>query len=254
MTTIYLNREQIHCGNLILVNQEYPLRETATDEPDSALVAVGGKTESVLLRRQAARLLECLMTELNGWKYIAPVSGFRSPDEQQKIWDDSLRENGPSYTRTYVALPDHSEHQTGMAIDLGLRREKIDFICPAFPYHGICQQFRLRAADYGFIQRYPAGKEDITGIGEEPWHFRYVGVPHAKIMTEGQMTLEEYSRFVRDFPYGKQSLRMNIDGHRILISYLAATEETMELLLDSKHPYTISGNNIDGFLLTEWRT
>ena len=75
-----------------------------------------------------------------------------------------------------------SEHQTGLAIDLGLASEEIDVIRPNFPYSGVCAAFRKQAADYGFILRYPAGKEAVTGIAYEPWHFRYVGVPHARFM------------------------------------------------------------------------
>ena len=85
-------------------------------------------------------------------------------------------ENGEEFTNQFVARPGHSEHQTGLAIDLGLKQPDIDFLRPYFPYKGICQTFRELSTDYGFIERYPAGKEAITGIAHEPWHFRYVGV------------------------------------------------------------------------------
>ena len=55
-------------------------------------------------------------------------------------------------------------------------------------------------AQYGWVQRYPAGKEAITGIGHEPWHFRYVGQPHATLMAERDLTLEEYIAWIRAFP------------------------------------------------------
>ena len=70
--------------------------------------------------------------------------------------------------------------------------EHMDFICPEFPYDGICGHFRALAPDYGFILRYTKEKEAITGISEEPWHFRYVGVPHARIITDRGLCLEEY--------------------------------------------------------------
>ena len=85
-----------------------------------------------------------------------------------------MRESGRKFTETYVAVPGHSEHETGLAIDLGLKQDVIDFIRPEFPYEGICQRFRQLAPKYGFIERYPKGKEEVTGIGQEPWHFRYV--------------------------------------------------------------------------------
>lgn len=150
MKQITLSRDALHRGALILVNA---LHKAAWDRPET-LAAVGN---GVQLERQTAALLEELMQEIGGWDSIIPVSGWRSMAEQQAIWDSCLQENGPEYTQTYVAVPGHSEHQTGLAVDLGLHQEHIDFICPEFPDTGICGQFKERAADYGFILRYPAG-------------------------------------------------------------------------------------------------
>ena len=124
------------------------------------------------------------------------------PDHAQFLrsgYLQSLLENGEEFTNKFVARPGHSEHQTGLAIDLGLKQPDIDFLRPNFPYEGICQTFRELAADYGFIERYPVGKEAITGIAHEPWHFRYVGVPHAKIMVDHNWTLEEYHLHLSPF-------------------------------------------------------
>jgi len=175
-------------NSLILVNLShgYP----ADMEQD--LIPVHKDYPCILLEREAARALTRLMAELDGWKHIVPVSGWRSWEEQQAIYEESFRENGPEFTKRYVAPPGHSEHQTGLAIDLGLRQGEIDFIRPLFPYEGISQRFRELAPVYGFIERYPAGKEDITGIAHEPWHFRYVGTPHAEKMTVLGLALEEY--------------------------------------------------------------
>ena len=170
---------------LVLVNARHACPEEVPD-----LVVVGGSP--VLLEREATRALEALMAELDGWRFIVPVSGWRSFQEQADIYQSSLAEHGRSFTQKYVALPGHSEHQTGLAIDLGLRGPELDFIRPAFPYEGICQRFRERAADFGFVERYPAGKETVTGIAHEPWHFRYVGPAHARELVRRRLVLEEY--------------------------------------------------------------
>ena len=128
------------------------------------------------------------------------MSGWRSQQEQQRIWDDSMAEHGETFTRQYVALPGCSEHQTGLAIDLGKAAGYIDFIRPAFPYDGVCGRFRRLAARYGFIERYQRGKEEVTGISAEPWHFRYVGAPHAQLMETNGLCLEEYRDFLRQGP------------------------------------------------------
>ena len=70
--------------------------------------------------------------------------------------------------------------------------EEIDFICPEFPNFGIFRKFRERMADFGFVERYVSGKEMITGIGIEPWHFRYVGKEAASVIMERDITLEEF--------------------------------------------------------------
>lgn len=245
MKVITLKSENIHKGPLILVNPKYK----AAWEAPSELIAVG---ENVLLERQAATLLNQLMQEIGGWASIVPVSGWRSMAEQQAIWDDTLRESGPEYTRTYVALPGCSEHQTGLAIDLGLRQEHIDFICPEFPDTGICGEFRRRMTDYGFILRYPAGKEQITGIGHEPWHFRYVGVPHARIMVENGLILEEYIPWLQQFDSPLHPYCIRLSGRAVYVSYIPASQPLTRIEINDAAPYMISGNNVDGFILTQW--
>ncbi|RDU24913.1 M15 family metallopeptidase [Anaerosacchariphilus polymeriproducens] len=249
MNKISLTKEQIYFGSLILVNHEYPLVEMGLDPLVTNL-----EKSDIKLQRQASVLLSNLMREINGWKEIVPVSGWRSLGEQQKIWNDTVKERGWEYARKYVAVPGHSEHQTGLAIDLGLNQNNIDFICPEFPYFGICQQFRERAASYGFIERYPAGKESITGIGHEPWHFRYVGVPHAQIIINEGLTLEEYISFIKQFYYGNKTYSIHGGGQNISISYISAIQAAdTEIKVGHNKPYSISGNNTDGFILTEWR-
>ena len=240
----------IHAGNLILVNSRYQYREP---EPPN-LVPIGETGPQVKLNRRAAALFSELMQKIGGYGQIVPVSGFRTRKEQQAIWDGSLRENGGAFTRKYVAAPGHSEHETGLAIDLGLRKDKIDFIRPDFPYNGICDIFRENAAKYGFIERYPAGKESVTNIGHEPWHFRYVGVPHALVMRENGLTLEEYIGALRGCPYGKQPLCYQNNGLCAAVSYLRASRgKTTAFEIEADLPYSVSGDNIEGFVITEWR-
>lgn len=248
--TLSLLNAQIYSGNLILVNREFGFVEQSTDE----LLPVQEEFSHIKMQRRAVVLLSKLLDDIQAWNSIVPVSGWRSLQEQQDIWDDTRRERGLEFAQKYVALPGHSEHQTGLAIDLGLKQDKIDFVCPEFPYHGICQTFRSRAADYGFVERYPAGKEHITGIGHEPWHFRYVGIPHAKIMARNELTLEEYISFIKQFPYGKRRLSIQLGGQGLFVSYRKADiPDKTELNIDERAPYSLSGNNMDGFILTEWR-
>ena len=188
MNRLYWKNEMLYDRYLVLVNASHPYSE----EKSIRLLPVCPGEPDILLEERAQRQLSLLMEEIGGWEGIVPVSGWRSLQEQQEIFDTSIRESGEELTRKFVALPGCSEHQTGLAIDLALKKEKVDFICPEFPYTGICQKFRERAAAFGFIERYRREKEVITGISQEPWHFRYVGTPHAEFMERHGLCLEEY--------------------------------------------------------------
>lgn len=246
MNPILAGPQGIHCGSLILVNAQHPVQlETA-----ERYVPIPGS--GVLLQQRAAAVLQHMLINLGCTSQIVPVSGYRRRAEQQQIWDDAMREHGEAFTRQYVALPGCSEHQTGLAIDLGLNQGEIDFIRPAFPYEGICQRFREAAPQYGFVERYPAGKETVTGIAHECWHFRYVGAPHAQIMARKRMVLEEYIEFLKRFPQDGPHLTEACSRHSFEIYYLPAEEAGRHRLPDSSL-HEISGNNVDGYVVTLWR-
>lgn len=244
MKTITLCPDRISAGPLILVNVRHPLRDPA----QPYLVPPDSRYHQITMERQAARLLSALLQEVDPAGAIVPVSGWRSQDQQQAIWDDTLKTKGEAFTRQYVALPGCSEHQTGLAMDLALATPEIDFIRPHFPEDGVCGRFRRQAARYGFVQRYKRHKEALTGIAEEPWHFRYVGVPHARLMEENDLCLEEYRAFVqRNTP-----INLEEHGRKVRITYLPCLQEAMDLPLPDGR-CQISGDNVGGFILTVWR-
>ena len=234
----------IHSGLLVLVNAEHPIRRR--ERPVLAPAAPGS---DVLLDTRAAAMLTGLISRLGAAGEIVPVSGWRSMRKQREIWDGSMAENGTEFTRKYVALPGCSEHQTGLAIDLALRSDNIDFIRPDFPYDGICGRFRALAADYGFIERYQAGKEHINGIAAEPWHFRYVGRPHARLMSDNGLCLEEYVELLRSYPYPERLLETRGGVYEADVGFAFAKSK----LEPPDAPYQISGNNVDGYIYTLWR-
>ena len=243
MRTVTLTRAQVYAGPLILVNAAHPIHGGA--EPELAAPDMGHP--DILMERRAARLLSACVQAVGGTGRIVPVSGWRSRAEQQQIWDDTLRTEGETFTRQYVALPGCSEHQTGLAMDLGRAADHIDFIRPDFPDTGVCGAFRRAAADYGFIQRYTREKEALTGIAEEPWHFRYVGAPHARLMAEHDLCLEEYVPFLRE---GPRTCRL-AGGRRARVSWLPCPGERVEVELP-EGCCQISGDNVGGFILTVW--
>ena len=112
-------------------------------------------------------------------------SGYRSGELQKAIYKIYTFLYGEDYVNKYVAVPGGSEHQTGLALDIGNRSN-------SFISSNEAEWLAENAYKYGFIIRYPEGKEKITGVNYEPWNIRYVGEEIAEEIYGSGMTLEEY--------------------------------------------------------------
>ena len=121
-------------------------------------------------------------------------SAYRTIEDQQELYNEYQEKYGLDYTQKVVASPFTSEHHTGLAIDLSLKingkytKDNEE----AFKNEKTYKKIHKYLGQYGFILRYPEGKESITGYSYEPWHIRYIGQIPAKIMEENNWTLEEY--------------------------------------------------------------
>jgi D-alanyl-D-alanine dipeptidase/carboxypeptidase len=155
MKTVLLPQSGVFTGSLILVNALHPLRSEPTQ---SSLVPFPSESENILLLNQARPSLVRLMDAVGGWQTVSVCSGWRSSSEQQAIWDSALAEHGEAFTSRFVARPGHSEHQTGLAVDLGVHAPQKDALSPEFPDSGVCRALRQKAAAFGWIERYPKGK------------------------------------------------------------------------------------------------
>ena len=131
------------------------------------------------------------------------ASGYRSIELQEINFNQTVQENlnaGMSEeeaiesAKEYLTEPGYSEHHTGLALDI-VDEEWIvagKGLIPEYETQASQQWLVDTMTDYGFILRYPEGKEEITGILYEPWHFRYVGLENAQFMVEHELVLEEY--------------------------------------------------------------
>ena len=122
-------------------------------------------------------------------------SCYRSVKEQQEIWDEFEKEHGIDYVKKYVAVPGYSEHHTGLALDVVLKKDGkiVSDNDDMIKEKDLFAKVHAKLANYGFILRYLEGKDDVTGYSYEPWHFRYVGSSEvAKKITDSGLTLEEY--------------------------------------------------------------
>lgn len=169
----------------VVANKKRPL---PAGYAPSGLTSVDGRS----LRSEAAQATRQLKAgAAEAGVGLRVVSGYRSYGTQQSVYQSYVRNDGQARADTYSARPGYSEHQTGLAVDLGNVGGSCDLeICFASTAGG--RWLAQHAHEYGFVIRYPEGKTPVTGYQYEPWHLRYVGKElSAEIKKTGQ-TLEEF--------------------------------------------------------------
>ena len=119
-------------------------------------------------------------------------SGFRSYNYQKTLYNGYVNRDGKKAAEKYSARPGYSEHQTGLAID-------VNNPSSSFINTKEARWLEKNCWKYGFIIRYPKGKENITGYQYEPWHIRYVGTSLAKTLTENKLTIEEFYSITSEY-------------------------------------------------------
>ena len=177
---------------------------------------------------------------------------YRSTAFQQQLYEADLAETGESDS-TRVAKPGYSEHETGYAFDFSLY---YDDHYADYDGTGDYSWFNGNCWKYGFILRYPESKSDITKIQYEPWHFRYVGVPHAFYMAKNGICLEEYEALVEQHPYSGEHLEFTVDGGKHIEVYFVPSDDGAEettVPVPTGYKYEISGNNYSGFIVTVYK-
>ncbi len=189
---------------LILVNKQNPCGADYGPETLSAIpseLTLYGK--AVELETNAALAAEALILELHahGYTDIVITSGYRSYEYQQILFNTYLgneQKKHPDWTaeqcraevQTYSAFPGESEHQTGLCMDLISTGNVV--LDETFAENPAYAWLVENAHRFGFVLRYPKGKETVTGYSYEPWHYRFVGAEAAANIHENGLTLEEY--------------------------------------------------------------
>ena len=174
--------------SLILVNRDHPL-------PDNYTIDTVTLSNGQIVDERIYPYLQKMFDDMRSEGiYPEVVSGWRTYEKQQQLMDEKIQEyaaEGYSYEEAvakaekWVAIPGTSEHQLGLAVDINA--DGIN------SYGDEVYGWLLENAwKYGFVKRYPEDKTEITGIINEPWHYRYVGYDAAKEMTEKNLCLEEY--------------------------------------------------------------
>ncbi|KMT20938.1 M15 family metallopeptidase [Clostridium cylindrosporum] len=180
-------------GYVQLVNKDNPVKDIdILDDlvvPKVNLVAEKDNDKN-LLRKEAAKALEEMLdaAKNEGNINIFLNSGYRSSERQVKVYNAEIKKVGES-GKGYVALPGHSEHQTGLAVDLTCKELKFH-VEDGFHSTDEAKWLMNNSYRFGYILRYPEGREKETRYNYEPWHYRYVGKEISTYMKKNNLTLE----------------------------------------------------------------
>jgi len=172
-----LPTEPTYINGILLANKIYPLPSTFAPE------------ENPEAREALNQMLAAAKQQ--GFDLVA-FSGYRSFEYQTTLYDNYVKRDGQAAADRYSARPGYSEHQTGLAFDIGERGKEDVWLTEEFGETPAGQWLFAHAQEYGFILRFPQNKEEITGYMYESWHYRYVGKEIAKEITKKNITLEEY--------------------------------------------------------------
>lgn len=173
---------------LALINKNYQLKSNYVPN-DLESISLKYSNADKYLRKIAKIQFEKLSEDASklGYRIIA-VSAYRDYNYQNELFNYYVDEKGLDYALNCSAKPGHSEHQSGLAVDVEGSNKDYDNFEDTKEYTWM----KDNAHKYGFILRYPKGKENITGFKFEPWHYRYIGIEAATYLYQNNLTLEEY--------------------------------------------------------------
>ena len=257
------NEENLHLGNLILINNDYAYTggkpsdlassfDYMTNSEDVKIMSI--KDNTVEAKKTVLERLNSMLSDFYKDTKITDimlVSGYRTEEYQKELYDADLESTGLDYS-TKVEIPGHSEHHSGYALDFQLDQEGY----PWFTGEGDYNWINENCYKYGFIQRYQDEKSEITYISGESWHYRYVGIPHAQIIYQNNICLEEYITSLKQYSRENPLYINDYAGTRYAVYYVAASNDdstNVDIPLhDNDKPYrcSISGNNCDGYIVT----
>ena len=176
---------------LMLVNKNNLLDRTYI--PSNLVNSESIYKDNIMIYQKAFRMFKIMkyFASRNGYN-IDIMSGYRSYDYQDKIYNKLVNQKGFNYAFRYIATAGASEHQSGLAIDICIYRDNKCYIEHEIADFKEIKWLHKNAHKFGFILRYKLNKEDITGYIYEPWHLRYLGEDLAKDVYESGLTYEEY--------------------------------------------------------------
>lgn len=234
-----ITKEQIYKGDLLLVNRDYPVKK---DSIRSDIININHNSELVrgyvIFDRNLRLSKDVVKKFLNvvdaagkeSVNHFLISSGYRDFQEQKQLYEKMESD--------YALPAGYSEHNLGLSLDIGSTQKKMEKAPEG-------KWIEENVWKHGFVLRYPKNKSNITGIQYEPWHIRYVGLPHSAIMQKKNFTLEEYLEFLKE----EKEVSTEVEGKKYTVSYYKVSENT-KVNVPANKQYEISGNNMDGVIVT----
>ncbi len=256
-------------GDLILINKDHPY---SFDLPTKQTVFYGNKSpvytlsgSSISIDAELFPLFDRMLVDFSnatGCKDVLITSGYRTMEDQKSIMASRIASMGEEKARLYVAEPGTSEHHSGLAIDMCIFSDGKQYY---FPEHEAGAWIIENAPRYGFILRYTEEMQELTGCAAEPWHYRYIGTPHAQLVTDLGLCYEQYMEYLHGFTWEEERLFVAEDGTTnrgdgftlpdsgYMIYSVPANAEASKTdipLPPGYENYEISGDNDIGFIVT----
>ena len=179
----------------MIVNKFYALSEDYTPENLVSIpldYSYGSEGENQLIEYAYDKFLDLWQAAHDEGFYLMVTSSYRDYASQKEIYDYRKATQGERKADETAARPGHSEHQTGLVVDMTSTTEPS---ATDFSESEAYKWLKEHAHEFGFIERYPADKEYLTGYSPESWHWRYVGIEAATVMHEENITYDEYYAF-----------------------------------------------------------
>lgn len=255
-------------GELILVNKDnaYSLADALKDRGSTDLYGYEGHGTYYVLPGSGVKVRNTALPSLKQLIFNmvdANTDTLSTENGKDKLYiewayrDSATQESkNTANPERYPELPGYSEHHTGLAFDLKIQSNGAYISMRDAEY----QWLEEHCAEYGFVFRYDSSKAEITGMNE-PHHLRYVGVPHATYMTANNLCLEEYLELLRtDHKYEQTPLEITANEKEYLVYYVpantteGATFTSIPVPPASEGTYSISGDNMNGFIVTVEKT
>lgn len=239
----------LSCGSLILVNQDHQYTFPEEDA-DPITLYDNIKTEFYSVSDYVMRLDSDVIDQLNsmmeafynesGNTDIMIIGGFRTLEDQ----------NDKYYSGSSKYMGGYADYHTARSFDMGIFPKDGSSSSGFYSPTGIYTWIDEHAAEYGFIVRFPEGKENLTGEAPRSQTYRYVGIPHAHYIKENNLCLEEYINLIKEYNSSKP-LEINTGSKLYHVYYAPASADgSTEVPVPATKTYTVSGNNSDGFIVT----